>query len=98
MPMTDLVSQGIPAAAGAMIDFRCPQCQRLLRIAAASGGSQARCPGCGALMTVPQGSARSPSPPPLQIDGLPPAAPPQLAAAAAPAAPGAGAVPNAWQA
>ena len=45
-----------PAAssAPAMIEFRCSQCQKLLRITAAAAGRQAQCPECRASMVVPQ--------------------------------------------
>ena len=57
------------------IEFRCHQCNQLLRVPDDSAGKNARCPKCQALMTVPQGaplpfaagstSAPEPSPPPL---------------------------------
>src|SRR5262245_16874983 len=50
--MTESLSPSAPAPA-AMIDFRCPQCQKLLRITAAAAGKQAQCPECRASMIVP---------------------------------------------
>jgi hypothetical protein len=35
------------------IEFRCSQCNKLLRTADDAGGRQARCPECGAISTVP---------------------------------------------
>ena len=35
------------------IDFRCTQCDRLLRTGDDAAGKQAKCPGCGLLLTVP---------------------------------------------
>lgn len=43
------------------IEFRCPQCQKLLRVGDDAAGKQAKCPGCGAQVTVP--SATAPPPP-----------------------------------
>src|ERR1700741_2424879 len=36
------------------IEFRCPNCQKLLRIAAAAAGKQAQCPECRTAMIVPK--------------------------------------------
>jgi len=69
------------------IEFRCTQCQRLLRTGDATAGKQARCPECGMVMTVPPpGGAGAPSlaetiaagesPPSGPPAGPPPAAPP----------------------
>jgi MoxR-like ATPase len=72
-----------------MIEFRCPQCQRLLRITAAAAGKQAQCPECRASVIVPAPAAptnaapqvassesapMSSSPPPLQSFGATPIA------------------------
>jgi hypothetical protein len=35
------------------IEFRCPNCNQLLRVPDASAGKQARCPGCGQISPVP---------------------------------------------
>ncbi len=35
------------------IEFRCPHCQRLLRVPDGSGGKQAQCPQCQAMVQVP---------------------------------------------
>jgi len=44
------------------IEFRCTQCQRLLRTGDETAGKQARCPECGMVMTVPApGGAVPPS-------------------------------------
>jgi phage FluMu protein Com len=52
------------------IEFRCSQCNQLLRVPETSGGKNARCPKCQALMQVPMpaggaGFAAPPPPPPL---------------------------------
>ncbi len=50
------------------IEFRCSQCNQLLRVSDASAGKNARCPKCQALMTVPAAGAAMPaavSPPPF---------------------------------
>jgi MoxR-like ATPase len=52
----------------APIEFRCPNCQKLLRIAAAAAGKQAQCPECRTAMIVPK-----PPEPALQsspVDGM----------------------------
>jgi MoxR-like ATPase len=54
--MTESLSPSAPAPS-AMIDFRCPQCQKLLRITAAAAGKQAQCPECRASMIVPAPAA-----------------------------------------
>jgi phage FluMu protein Com len=41
------------------IEFRCPQCQKLLRVASESAGAKAKCPQCGAISDVPRESAES---------------------------------------
>ncbi len=35
------------------IEFRCPQCDKLLRVGAAYAGKEARCPQCGTVSTIP---------------------------------------------
>ncbi|HKD37015.1 MAG TPA: AAA family ATPase, partial [Pirellulales bacterium] len=47
-------SPGPVASPQAPIEFRCPNCQKLLRIAAAAAGKQAQCPECRTAMIVPQ--------------------------------------------
>jgi phage FluMu protein Com len=50
------------------IEFRCSQCNQLLRVPDSSAGKNARCPKCSALMQVPSsegfGAAAPPPPPP----------------------------------
>jgi hypothetical protein len=49
------------------IEFRCTQCNNLLRTEDDTAGKQAQCPRCGAISTVPAaivGSSSSPPPPP----------------------------------
>lgn len=48
-----------------MIEFRCPQCQSLLRTADDKAGRQARCPSCGGIVPIPAASVpAAPAPPP----------------------------------
>ena len=35
------------------IEFRCTQCQKLLRTADETAGKKARCPDCGAIVDIP---------------------------------------------
>src|SRR5690242_4462012 len=54
------------------IEFRCPQCQKLLRITTAAAGKQAQCPECRATMVVPAPAVSPPqpiAPQPPAIDG-----------------------------
>jgi MoxR-like ATPase len=44
------------------VEFRCPHCQKLLRISAAAAGRQAQCPECRATMIVPSPAT---APPPV---------------------------------
>jgi uncharacterized membrane protein len=44
------------------IEFRCKNCDKLLRTPAGTEGKQAKCPDCGALMEIPAGTAFSPPP------------------------------------
>jgi MoxR-like ATPase len=51
------------------IEFRCPQCDKLLRVGAAFAGKDAKCPQCGTVSKIPMaagstetGAAPSPSP------------------------------------
>jgi hypothetical protein len=56
------------------IEFRCSQCNQLLRVPDASAGKNARCPKCSALMQVPSGGGfgdGAPPPPPPTNAGLP---------------------------
>src|SRR4051812_42545210 len=48
------------------IEFRCTQCEQLLRVPEDSAGKNARCPKCQALMIVPMpgGTANEPAAPP----------------------------------
>jgi len=52
------------------IEFRCPNCQKLLRTGDDTAGRQAKCPQCGTITTIPAagvgpgGSPPPPSPPP----------------------------------
>lgn len=39
------------------IEFRCTQCDRLLRVPGNTAGKPAQCPGCGGMMTIPGGPA-----------------------------------------
>jgi phage FluMu protein Com len=64
------------------IEFRCGQCNQLLRVPDNSAGKNARCPKCQALMQVPAASPESAAfgapgnpapPPPLPAQSLPPA-------------------------
>ncbi len=53
------------------IEFRCTECQKLLRTGDDTAGKQAKCPECGGLMTVPSVSETPreiPSPPPETPD------------------------------
>ncbi len=44
------------------IEFRCPACQKLLRVPDASAGAQAKCPECGAIAAIPSaGTDRAPA-------------------------------------
>ncbi len=75
------------------IEFRCSQCNQLLRVPDDSAGKNARCPKCQSLMTVPaagptqtplSGAATSFSPPPAFSPPVPP--PPKPPTTAAPPA------------
>ena len=55
------------------IEFRCSQCNQLLRVPETSAGKNARCPKCSALMQVPAGGSISGAvPPPPPMPTLPP--------------------------
>lgn len=66
------------------IEFRCPECQKLLRVGDDAAGKQAKCPGCGTPVNVPNATAPplppvgdSPfGPPPSDPYGMPPLPPP----------------------
>lgn len=45
------------------IEFRCPQCSRLLRTPDDAAGKQAQCPECGTLSTIPVPAAAPATPP-----------------------------------
>jgi hypothetical protein len=63
------------------IEFRCPSCQRLLRVPDGTAGKSARCPGCGDTIAIP-GAGPEPTPP--QQTAASPFAPGSPAAAHAP--------------
>lgn len=66
------------------IEFRCTQCNKLLRTGEGTAGKQAKCPECGAILTVPAaGTALPGEPPPPE-----PKAPPPGDEAGSPFAPG----------
>lgn len=46
------------------IEFRCPNCQKLLRVGDDAAGKQAKCPGCATAVTVPSGAMPPPPVPP----------------------------------
>src|SRR5258708_4903710 len=48
--MTDFAA---PPATVGTLEFRCPNCQKLLRISAAAIGKQAMCPECRTTIVVP---------------------------------------------
>ena len=58
------------------IEFRCPNCQKLLRIAAAAAGKQAQCPECRTSMIVPTPASPALNSVPAPIDGAAQFAPP----------------------
>jgi MoxR-like ATPase len=61
--MTDAANPAPTAAASSLIEFRCPQCQKLLRIDSSAAGRQARCPNCTSVVNVPPVAASaSPAP------------------------------------
>jgi hypothetical protein len=43
------------------IEFRCPSCQRLLRVPDEAAGAQAQCPECGTVAAVPAAGPAAPS-------------------------------------
>jgi phage FluMu protein Com len=49
------------------IEFRCPQCNRLLRTGDETAGRHAQCPECGAITPVPASTAASESPAPQYV-------------------------------
>ena len=72
------------------IEFRCSQCNQLLRVPEASAGKNARCPKCQTLMTVPGAAQAAPPPPPVPPESSfawPPGAGPAPAATPAPSTP-----------
>jgi phage FluMu protein Com len=63
------------------IEFRCSQCNQLLRVPDTSAGKNARCPKCNALMQVPSAGAFAaaappPPPPPTSAASIPSFGPP----------------------
>jgi MoxR-like ATPase len=86
--MTDSVFPPASAVPANLIEFRCPQCQKLLRIAMSAAGGQARCPNCTAVVTVPNAQVATASAIPLApVVSMPPQIPPTAAPVAAPAVP-----------
>lgn len=62
------------------IEFRCTQCNKLLRTGDDTAGKHAKCPECGAVMTIPEatvngGGSAPPPPPPLGGNPFGPAGP-----------------------
>ncbi len=85
--MTDSVFPPASAVPPNLIEFRCPQCQKLLRIATSAAGGQAHCPNCTAVVTVPNAQAASASViPPAPVASMPPPIPPAAASAVPPSA------------
>lgn len=70
------------------IEFRCSQCNQLLRVPETSAGKNARCPKCQALMQVPMpaGGAGFAAPPPPPSGGFSPLGPPSFSEPAPPPA------------
>lgn len=54
------------------IEFRCPQCQKLLRVSDDSAGKQAKCPACGTVALVPGASTADTSPEGFSVPPPPP--------------------------
>lgn len=74
------------------IEFRCTQCNRLLRTGDETAGKKAKCPECGAIVTIPApGAPAEAAGPPAGADAPSPFAPiePPPSAAATPFGPGA---------
>src|SRR5262245_15232278 len=71
------------------IEFRCSQCNQLLRVPDTSAGKNARCPKCQTLMTVPVAGGAVPP------DASAPASPFASQSATGPASPLASSVPPA---
>ena len=67
------------------IEFRCTQCNKLLRTGDDTAGKQAKCPECGAVMPVPAPDAAQGSP--YQPMGMPQAAASPFGSVAAPVPP-----------
>ncbi len=69
------------------IDFRCPQCEKMLRVPDASAGVKAKCPECGEIVNVPHadsgeqenpfGTPPGQGPNPFSDDAPPPKPPPK---------------------
>ena len=68
------------------IEFRCTQCDKLLRTPDDTAGKQAKCPECGAVLAIPSPAA---APPAGVGPGVPPPPPPSAPAPGSPFAPGA---------
>ncbi len=69
------------------IEFRCPQCARLLQAGDGTAGRRVLCPGCGAFSTVPGAATDAPKAPPAPQSGGEPSkasAPPPSAASGSP--------------
>ncbi|HEX4000555.1 MAG TPA: AAA family ATPase [Pirellulales bacterium] len=80
--MTDSVVPPVTALPGNLIEFRCPQCQKLLRIGSSAAGGQARCPNCTAVVMVPNVESNAaptpafaPATPPIPVAAKPPELP-----------------------
>jgi len=69
------------------IEFRCTQCQKLLRVPDETAGRQAKCPACDTVLTIPSASSAPPlgggPPTPPISPGVNPYQAPSLAAARA---------------
>jgi phage FluMu protein Com len=60
------------------IEFRCTQCNKLLRTADQSAGKKAKCPECGQILRVPGPETAAPGqppPPPAAAQGAEPSGP-----------------------
>ena len=75
------------------IEFRCTQCNKLLRTGEGTAGKQAKCPECGSVVPIPSESTPPPATPPPATPGgdagspFPPAEPPAGAEPGSPFSP-----------
>jgi phage FluMu protein Com len=53
------------------IEFRCTQCDRLLRTPDGTAGKSAKCPQCGTVVPIPETAPPAQAPPPQQFDPPP---------------------------